>query len=267
MSAASSLTGEPSFSFTQFSRDGAAATVARELAEEAPVAIEFNGVGYAVLMATPADIAELVQGFALAERLVSAEDAPLAVDIHTTADGVIARATLPPDRVEGLLGRVRHRVSDSSCGLCGVENLEQAIRPLPFVTCRSKASRDAIFRALEQLHEHQPLNARTGATHGAALVDADGVIRAAFEDVGRHNAFDKLIGAMRRQDLSWDGGFALLSSRCSYELVEKAVLANCPLLVTISAPTRLAADRAQSAGLPLAVLARSDAMLATVTLE
>jgi FdhD protein len=148
MSATSSLTGEPSFSFTQFSRDGAAATVARELAEEAPVAIEFNGVGYAVLMATPADIAELVQGFALAERLVSAEDAPLAVDIHTTAEGVIARATLPPDRIEGLLGRVRHRVSDSSCGLCGVENLEQAIRPLPLVTSRSKANRAAIFRAL-----------------------------------------------------------------------------------------------------------------------
>ena len=251
------------FSFTQIMPEGTAAAITRDLAEEAPVAIEFNGVGYAVLMATPTDIAELVQGFALAERLVSAQDAPLDVDVHSTADGVVARATLPPDRVEGLLGRVRHRVSDSSCGLCGVENLEQAIRPLPLVTSRPQVDRAAIFRALETLSVHQPLNARTGATHAAALVGADAAIRLAYEDVGRHNAFDKLIGAMRRQGLSWDGGFALLSSRCSYELVEKAVLADCPLLVTISAPTRLAAERAASAGLPLIVLARPDAMLAT----
>ena len=251
------------FTFTQITREGVTTEVPRDLADEVPVAIEYNGIGYAVLMATPADIAELVQGFALAERLVGPEDPPLDIDVHATTNGVIARSTLPPDRVEALLGRVRHRVSDSSCGLCGVENLEQAIRPLPTISATSPADRAAIFRALENLYDHQPLNARTGAAHAAALVSADGAIRAAYEDVGRHNAFDKLIGAMRRQGLGWDGGFALLSSRCSYELVEKAVLADCPLLVTISAPTRLAAERAAGAGLPLIVLARPDAMLAT----
>ena len=254
------------FSFTRIASGGAFSAEERELAEEVPVAIEFNGVGYAVLMATPDAIAELVLGFALSERLVSPADAPFAVDVHATAQGVVARATLPPDRVEGLLGRVRHRVSDSSCGLCGIENLEQAIRPLPPVTTQSLADRSAIFRALAALSGHQPLNARTGAVHAAALVSADGSIRLVHEDVGRHNAFDKLIGGMRLKGMDWDGGFALLSSRCSYELVEKAVLADCPLLVTISAPTRLAAERAESAGLPLVVLARSDAILTTTVI-
>lgn len=253
--AASSLT------FDRLTPDGDAVSIDRPLAQEVPVAIEYNGAGYAVLMATPSDIGDLVQGFSLAERLVSRDDALLDVDVHDTGAGIIARATLPPHRTEGLLERVRHRASDSSCGLCGIENLEQAIRPLPRITTTSRADRAAIFRALNGLRDHQPLNAATGAAHAAAWVGADGAIRLAREDVGRHNAFDKLIGAMARMAADWDGGFALLSSRCSYELVEKAVLADCPLLVTISAPTRLAAERAEAAGLPLVVLARSDALL------
>jgi len=247
--------------FRQVTPAGRVTAVTRELAEEVPVAIEFNGIGYAVLMATPADVADLALGFALAERLIGPEDAPFDVDLHATEQGIIARATLPEGRTEALLGRVRHRASESSCGICGVENLEQAIRPLPAVTGPSLAGKDAIFRALGDLGQHQPLNQRTGAAHVAALAAADGTIRLAREDVGRHNAFDKLIGAMRRRGWEWDGGFALLSSRCSYELVEKAVLADCPLLVTISAPTRLAVERAAGAGLPLVVLARPDAIL------
>ncbi|UZW57708.1 formate dehydrogenase accessory sulfurtransferase FdhD [Sphingobium sp. JS3065] len=247
--------------FAKVMPEGRMATVTRELAEEVPVAIEFNGIGYAVLMATPADVADLVLGFALAERLIGREDAPFDVDAHATEQGIVARATLPEGRTEALLSRVRHRASESSCGICGIENLEQAIRPLPPLARRTLADEGAIFRALSGLGQHQPLNARTGAAHVAALAAADGTIRLAREDVGRHNAFDKLIGAMRRRGWEWDGGFALLSSRCSYELVEKAVLADCPLLVTISAPTRLAAERAAEAGLALAVLARPDAIL------
>ncbi|WP_298394906.1 formate dehydrogenase accessory sulfurtransferase FdhD [Sphingobium sp.] len=255
------LPSDGGLTFTRLTPDGAATPVDRQLAEEVPVAIEYNGAGYAVLMATPADMDDLVQGFSLAERLVTRADGLLDVDVHRTDSGVIARATLPPHRTEGLLERVRHRASDSSCGLCGIENLEQAIRPLPKVTTTSLADRGAIFRALEALRDHQPLNAATGAAHAAALVGVDGGIRLVREDIGRHNAFDKLIGAMARQDMDWDGGFALLSSRCSYELVEKAALADCPLLVTISAPTRLATERAAAAGLPLVALARSDALL------
>jgi FdhD protein len=249
------------FSFDRVTPDGTVYAIDRPLAEEVPVAIEYNGAGYAVLMATPADLEDLVQGFSLAERLLARPDALLAIDLHRTPAGIVARATLPPHRVDGLLDRVRHRATDSACGLCGIDSLDQAVRPLPAVMARSGASRAAIFRALRALADHQPLNHATGAAHAAAWVDAEGTIRLVREDVGRHNAFDKLVGAMARARAGWDGGFALLSSRCSYELVEKAVLADCPLLVTISAPTRLAADRAAAAGLPLVALARPDALL------
>lgn len=118
-----------------------------------------------------------------------------------------------------------------------------------------------MFAALSRLRAHQPLHRRTGAVHAAALCSVDGDIRLCREDVGRHNAFDKLTGAMLREGAAWAGGFALLTSRCSYELVEKAVLAGCPTLVTVSAPTSLALERARDAGLHLVVLARSDALL------
>lgn len=248
--------------FWRLTPQGERGCVTRDLAEEVPIALEFNGVGYAVLMATPADIADLILGFALSERLIGADDPAFDVDIHAMEEGIIARATLPSERTDGLLDRVRHRATDSSCGLCGVENIEQAMRSLPPVTARSQADDAAIFRALDALQAHQPLNARTGAVHAAAWVGQDGTIRLVREDVGRHNAFDKLIGAMRRAGANWEGGFALLSSRCSYELVEKAVLSGCPLLVTISAPTALALQRARGVGLDLRVIARPDAMLA-----
>ncbi len=128
---------------------------------------------------------------------------------------------------------------------------------MPILSATRLASPDAIFRALADLRTHQPLNAQTGGHHAAALCAADGTIRLVREDVGRHNAFDKLIGAMGRQGLGWEGGFALLSSRCSYELVEKAVLAGCPLLAAISVPTAIAVARAREAGLALVVLARA----------
>jgi FdhD protein len=249
-------------SFQRITPGGARETVERELAEEVPIALEFNGIGYAVLMATPADLEDLVAGFLLAERLQLAGDPVVGVALHRTGHGIVARANLPADRAHALLDRVRHRATDSSCGLCGIENIEQALRPLPRVTKAARIDETAIFGALAELGGWQALNARTGAVHAAAWADAEGRIQLVREDVGRHNAFDKLIGAMRRRDINWRGGFALLSSRCSFELVEKAVLSDCPMLVTISAPTRLAVERAAAAGLALRVLARPDALLA-----
>lgn len=248
--------------FIRIAADGTRDGVARPVADEVPIAIEFNGIGYAVLMATPADLDDLVTGFALAERLVKRADEMPEIDVHRTERGIVVRATLVPERAARAADRVRHRVSESSCGLCGIENLEQALRPLPRVTATGDAEDAAIFAALAALRDHQPLNRETGGVHAAALVAHDGTIRLSREDVGRHNAFDKLIGAMARGGLGWNGGFALLSSRCSFELVEKAALANCPLLVTVSAPTALAVQRAQAAGVRLVVLARSDAVLA-----
>ncbi|MET0251794.1 MAG: formate dehydrogenase accessory sulfurtransferase FdhD [Novosphingobium sp.] len=247
--------------FRSVARDGQSRPQARDVACEVPIAIELNGLGYAVLMASPLDIEDLLFGFLLSERLIATPAEILACDVFALASGVIVRATLAKAAGERPTGRVRHRTSDSSCGLCGVENLEQAMRTLPPVTAVSRAGDAAIFRALEALPAQQPLNRATGAVHAAALCNADGRIELVREDIGRHNAFDKLIGAMARRDTRWDGGFALLSSRCSYELVEKAVISNCPMLVTISAPTRLALDRAAQAGLALKVLARSDSLL------
>lgn len=249
--------------FVRVSRAGDRQAVAREWAEETPIALEFNGFGYAVLMATPCDLEDLVAGFLVSERLLRRDDGIVEIAVHHADQGIIARANLPPERAQALFDRVRHRTSDSSCGLCGVENIEQAMRPLPRITTSCGANDAAVFRAHAKLNGHQALNARTGAAHAAALVDVSGSIRLIREDIGRHNAFDKLIGAMRRAGLGWDDGFALLSSRCSFELVEKAVLADCPMLVTISAPTALAITKAQEANLPLRVLVRSDAMLSS----
>jgi len=233
----------------------------REVAVERPIALEFNGIGYAVMMVTPGDLDDFAVGFALSERLIETREDVVAMDRHETPNGSLLRVTIVASKLQAVADRVRHRVSESSCGLCGIENLEQALRPLPQITSMSAATPDHIFLALDTLRARQPLNRRTGAVHAAALCSASGEIRLVREDVGRHNAFDKLIGAMARADRDWNGGFALLSSRCSYELVEKAALANCPMLVTISAATDLALDRANGCGLRLITLARSDALL------
>lgn len=249
-------------SFRQVLADGGDRRLTREVALERPVAVEFNGIGYAVMMATPADLIDFAYGFALAERLVDTAAEIVAAETHETDRGTVLRITLVARRSDRILDRVRHRVSESSCGLCGIENLDAALRPIPAVAARSGASREAIFAALAAMRAHQPLNAATGAVHAAMACGADGAIRLAREDVGRHNAFDKLIGAMARAGQGWDGGFALLSSRCSYELVEKAAIAGCPMLVTVSAPTSLALMRAAEAGLALVSLARPDSYLA-----
>lgn len=236
--------------------------IARSVAVERPIAIEVNGIGYAVMMASPIDLEDFAYGFARSERLIDRPEDVLAVDPHEAANGTLVRITLIAERAGRVLDRVRHRVAESSCGLCGIENLEQALRPLPRLAAMPAPPPEALFRALAGLRACQPLNAATGAAHAAALCGADGAIRLVREDVGRHNAFDKLNGALLRGGLGWDGGFALLTARCSYELVEKAVLAGCPLLVTVSMATSLAIERAAEAGLRLVTLARADAMLA-----
>lgn len=244
--------------FDRVAPDGSETRLQRELVAEVPVAIEINGLGYAVMMATPADLEDFAMGFVAAERLGEVAE----VEAHPVERGVLLRVTLTDPAA--VIERVRHRTTDSSCGLCGIDSLEAAMRPLPPVQARSAAQAAALFRAAGALRDHQPLNRATGAAHAAALCDADGAIRLVREDVGRHNAFDKLLGAMARQGLGWDQGFALISARCSFELVEKAVLAGCPLLAAISAPTALAARRAQEAGLGLAALVRPDALLRLV---
>ena len=241
--------------------DGTKRAQPRAVPAEVPIAISFLGIGYAVMMATPADLEDFAYGFARAERLIDAAADVIGIEVREEERGVLLGIELAPERHDRVLQRVRHRVGESSCGLCGIENLEQALRPLPKLPAPAAVAPAAIFRALEAIRAQQPLNAETGAVHAAAYCDASGAVLAAREDVGRHNAFDKLIGHALREGLDLGASFALLTARCSYELVEKAALAGVPLLVTISAPTGLAIERAREAGLTLVVLARPDSVL------
>lgn len=240
---------------------GGSETVVRDLATECPVAIEVNGIGYAVMMATPADLEDYALGFALSEGLIGAASDLLDVAVAEVERGVILRLTLAAEHAAPIHDRVRMRVSEGSCGLCGLESIAEVLRPLPMIERRLSIVPDAIRAALSALPAHQQLGARTGATHAAAFCSPAGEIRVAREDVGRHNALDKLIGALARFEIDPAQGFMLVSARCSYELVEKAVRAGCPILVAISAPTSLAVDRARAAGLMLIALARHDTML------
>lgn len=242
-------------------RDGARRRVTRAWVPEAPIALEFNGLAYAVMMATPADLEDFALGFALTEGLARQAGDVLDMAVAQVEKGWIVRSRLRGVGMEMLGERVRARVAESSCGLCGIENLEAVSRPLPPVPPHEALDPRAIFRALDELPPHQPLGSHTGAAHVAAFADRDGAIRHAREDVGRHNAMDKLVGAMARAGVSTDCGFMLSSARCSYEIVEKAVRAGATTLVTISLPTSLAVERARAAGLSLWVLARDDSVL------
>ncbi len=241
--------------------DGHETNKTRLLAIEAPVAIEYNGLGYAVMMATPVDLHDFAIGFSLSEKLISSPDEIVDIDIFQAANGWFLRVQVDAGRMEPIFERARQRVSEGSCGLCGLENLEQVMRPLPPIHAPVLATYTAIFAALANLDGLQPLNRATGAAHGAAFCANSGAVTLVREDVGRHNALDKLIGALARQGIDPASGFFLLTARCSYELVEKTIIAGCPLLVTISAPTTLAVERAEAHGLTLVSLARADAIL------
>lgn len=232
----------------------------RAIAVEVPVAIEIDGLGYAVMMMTPADLPEFTTGFLLTERLADSAEDVRDIDVFEADSGWIVRVGLS-DRCKGRIhDRVRHRTSDTSCGLCGISGLEQLRKPVPRVPPKPATPVTALFGALAGLRAHQPLNAATGAIHAAAACDREGRIIAAFEDVGRHNALDKLVGglAIEAQQI---GGFILVTSRISFEMVDKALIAGTPMLVGISAPTSLAIDHARTHGLTLLALARSDAIL------
>lgn len=239
----------------------------RSVVIEAPIAIEFNGIGYAVMMATPIDLEDFAIGFCLSEGLVARADEIVSIDVFRAAAGYIMRITLPPGRLEKVIARARQRVSESSCGLCGMDNLDEVMRPLPPVTAKLIVADSAVFSALSALRAYQPLNKATGAAHAAAFcaavgsIQPGGSIQMVREDVGRHNALDKLIGALAKAQIDPAAGFILLTARCSFELVQKAVLANCPLLVTISAATDLAIVTAAQYGLRLISLARADTAL------
>lgn len=246
---------------TQHNRDGTTTHATREWVPEVPVALEFNGLAYAVMMATPADLEDFALGFALNEGLAATPADVTDMAVVEVENGWIVRAQLTGLGIDKLTERVRARVAESSCGLCGIENLEAVARPLPPVAPHAAIAPEAIFSALGQLRDHQPLTRQTGAAHAAAWADSGGRVVLAREDVGRHNALDKLVGAMAAKGLPLAGGFVLSTARCSYEIVEKAVRAGATTLVTVSLPTSMAVARAKAADLSLWCLARDDSVL------
>jgi FdhD protein len=233
---------------------------AREIAVETAIAVEVNGLGYAVMMMTPDALEEFATGFMLTERLADTAEDIRDIAVAETPAGLIHRITLAEHCASRIADRVRHRTSDSGCGLCGIAGLEQVVRPVPAPPPCLSVAPAALFAALDALRDHQHLNRATGAVHAAAACDRTGRITAAFEDVGRHNALDKLIGALARAGTQIDG-FLLVTSRISFEMVDKALVARAPMLVGISAPTSMAIDHARAHGLTLAALARPDSML------
>ncbi len=233
----------------------------RVLANEVPAAIEFDGTPYAVMMLSPSDLEDFAVGFALSERIASSPTDIARIDIRHGTRGIGIDIRLEKEHTQRLIERRRAIAGASGCGICGLTTIEEALPELePIESCPQIPS-SAIFAALNALASHQQLNAETGAVHAAGFCRADGEIVAVREDVGRHNAFDKLIGYLLREGLDPASGFALLSSRCSFELVQKAVLARIPLLATISAPTELAVKIAKDAKLTLVALARKDSVL------
>ena len=229
--------------------------VGRQVAAEVPVALSFNGIDHVVLMATPADLADLAAGFALTDGIAERIASPV---ISHTADGIQVDVALPPARLQAFLARRQQRGTRSytGCGICGVAGLGALPRAVPLAAAAQAYDDAAARRALAALPALQPLNRRTGATHAAAWADPDGTVLLVREDVGRHNALDKLIGARLQADPG--PGFCVITSRCSYEMVQKAAAAGIGLLVAVSAPTALAIDQANLLGVTLVALARSD---------
>lgn len=233
---------------------------------EAPVALVYNGVPFAVMMATPCDIEDFALGFALAEGIVESASEFELVDVSRSGPGITLQGLIPAARYEALQARRRNLAGRSGCGLCGVEALEDAVRPLPCVQSSIRVSRNAIATGMRALAHGQSLNPMTGGAHAAAFIAA-GEPAMVREDVGRHNALDKVIGALAATRRNRDAlfaytstGFAAITSRASWEMLHKAAHAGITVVAAISAPTSLAIEAADAAGITLVAFARDAAM-------
>ena len=231
--------------------------IRRALPEEVPVAIVCDGTTQAVMMASPGDIEDFACGFALTERIVTALDQIEGFETLTHDRGIEARLWLRADRGEKLGARRRFMAGPVGCGLCGIDSLDEATRPLPHVgTTGPVLSRAEVARATDALRDCQPLHDLTHATHAAGFLRPGQGIVLAREDVGRHNALDKLIGAMERQGIDPRAGAFVMTSRLSMELVQKCAIAGCPVLIAASAPTAHALRLADQAGITVAAFVR-----------
>jgi FdhD protein len=225
------------------------------LASEVPVALVYNARPHVVMMCTPADLEDFAVGFTVTEQIAAAKGIRR-VEVVKYARGIELQSEVAADVVDRLTARARSMVARTGCGLCGVEVIEAAMRPLEPVRSSLVIARDALWRAADLLGAGQTLNRDVHAIHAAAWATADGDVRVVREDVGRHNALDKVIGALARGGVDAGAGFAIVTSRASYELVQKVAAANIPLLAAVSRPTALAVQLAEDAGITLVGLLR-----------
>lgn len=226
------------------------------VAEEVPVALAYNGKPHVVMMCTPADIEDFARGFTLTEEIVRHRNDIGAIRAVRYSQGIEVAIAIPQDAADALGNRGRALVGRTGCGLCGVTTIDEALRPGRTIASDRRLEPNALFRAAAELPTWQVLNRGTGAVHAAAWVASDGAIVFVREDVGRHNALDKLIGAMLVANLDPQAGFALVTSRASYELVQKCAVVGIVALAAISRPTGLAIRMAEAAGIGLAALVR-----------
>ncbi len=226
--------------------------------EEVPIAFVFNRRNYAVMMGTPDDLTDFALGFSLTEEVIKTSSEIKSLEIRYTDKGVDLRFKITDEALERLevTQRRRNLIGSASCGLCGLENVDALFKTLPQVSdINVKLTPDAMTKAMSKLREKQALNQKTHSVHAAAWASLDGEIKIIREDVGRHNALDKLLGAMALLETNQVEGFVLMSSRCSYEIVEKAARRGVQAILSISGPTAFALRKAQEAN--MAIYSRS----------
>ena len=229
------------------------------VATETAIALVYNGISHVVMMATPADLEDFALGFSLSEGILESAKQLLDCEIAETDKGIELALTITAEPFAKLKEKRRNLVGRTGCGLCGAESLDQAITEPAMVTTELTLSHEALQKAASALASQQTLQQQTGAVHGAAYCDQQGEILLVREDVGRHNALDKLLGALAKKEKAHDKepGFALVTSRASYEMVAKTTSANIPLLAAVSAPTSLAIELAEKSGLTLVGFTRT----------
>ncbi|WAW09337.1 formate dehydrogenase accessory sulfurtransferase FdhD [Oxalobacter vibrioformis] len=239
-------------------RDGQYAETRDCLAEEVPVALEYNGLSHAVMLATPGDLEDFALGFSLTEGIVVDASELYSCEVWKQTDGIRVAIEIASERFHGLKEKRRNLTGRTGCGLCGTESLEQAVKPLQQVNATASFTSAQLHAGFSGMEALQALRKQTGATHAAAWMDAAGRITLVREDVGRHNALDKLIGALVKQEAMLSSGAVLVTSRASYEMVQKCMSVGIGILAAVSAPTALAVRMADKANLTLAGFVREN---------
>ena len=247
---------------TRFSfNGGAAAALTRNLPVETAVNIVYAPVPYAVMMASPQDLTDFAYGFSLTEGVIDKAADIRSVAVEVQEQGLRLVVTLASENLTRHLGRTRAMAGRTGCGLCGIDDLKHLPKAAPVQGNFQPVKLASIHKALLALDAAQPLNHATHAVHAAAFADRAGNLKIIREDVGRHNALDKLIGAAMQAGTDPADGFVIITSRCSFEMVEKAAVFGARLIVAISAPTSLALERAKAHGIGLMAVARKDSGL------